>query len=173
MFEVVRAVFPDDLNDVLDLYHEYVNSTSAENRPNRGVTMMRWAALLLLALPAVVLAKTEPEFHLCLHYVEDSAVGEQTDLGWPVYVKLSDVGARSLEAFTEANTGRMVRILVGSREFSRATVRAPVSGGDLHRTFSAQEHATDWQRTFAEELPEAPCGAPHTGIAVSESLAEQ
>lgn len=30
MFEVVRAVFPDDLKDVLDLYVEYVNSTSVD-----------------------------------------------------------------------------------------------------------------------------------------------
>ncbi|MDY0250870.1 MAG: GNAT family N-acetyltransferase [Pseudomonas sp.] len=30
MFEVVRAVFPDDLEDVLDLYREYVNSTSVD-----------------------------------------------------------------------------------------------------------------------------------------------
>ncbi|WP_253450006.1 hypothetical protein [Halomonas sp. Y3] len=27
MFEVVRAVFSNDLRDVLDLYNEYVNST--------------------------------------------------------------------------------------------------------------------------------------------------
>lgn len=30
MFEVVRAVFPDDLQEVLDLYREYVNSTSVD-----------------------------------------------------------------------------------------------------------------------------------------------
>lgn len=30
MFEVVRAVFPDDLKDVLDLYHEYVGSASVD-----------------------------------------------------------------------------------------------------------------------------------------------
>ena len=30
MFEIVRAVFPDGLKDVLDLYHEYVGSTSAD-----------------------------------------------------------------------------------------------------------------------------------------------
>lgn len=30
MFEVVRAVFPDDLQDVLDLYREYVGSTSVD-----------------------------------------------------------------------------------------------------------------------------------------------
>ncbi|PFG10745.1 GNAT family N-acetyltransferase [Marinobacter sp. LV10MA510-1] len=30
MFEVVRAVFPDDLKDVLDLYREYVSRTSVD-----------------------------------------------------------------------------------------------------------------------------------------------
>ena len=30
MFEVVRAVFPDDLRDVLGLYHEYIESTSVD-----------------------------------------------------------------------------------------------------------------------------------------------
>lgn len=30
MFEVIRAVFPDDLQDVLDLYREYVSSTSVD-----------------------------------------------------------------------------------------------------------------------------------------------
>ncbi|WP_404419311.1 GNAT family N-acetyltransferase [Marinospirillum sp.] len=30
MFEVVRAVFPNDLRDVLNLYNEYVNSTSVD-----------------------------------------------------------------------------------------------------------------------------------------------
>jgi GNAT superfamily N-acetyltransferase len=30
MFKVVRAVFPDDLRDVLALYYEYVNSTSVD-----------------------------------------------------------------------------------------------------------------------------------------------
>ncbi|PAU74248.1 GNAT family N-acetyltransferase [Halomonas salipaludis] len=30
MYKIERAVFPADLSDVLDLYHEYVNSTSAD-----------------------------------------------------------------------------------------------------------------------------------------------
>ncbi|SEO49042.1 GNAT family N-acetyltransferase [Vreelandella aquamarina] len=30
MFEIARAVFPDDLEDVLDLYREYVSSTSVD-----------------------------------------------------------------------------------------------------------------------------------------------
>lgn len=30
MFEVVRAVFPDDLKGVLDLYREYISSTSVD-----------------------------------------------------------------------------------------------------------------------------------------------
>lgn len=121
--------------------------------------MIRWIAVLLLAFPAIGLAETEPEFYLCSHYVEKSKVGEQTDLGWPVYVKLTEVGTTSLEAFTEANTGKMLHILVGSREFSRATIWVPIPSGNLHGTFSSQEVATDWQRTLAGKLPVAPCGA--------------
>ncbi len=30
MFEIVRAVFPDDLKDVLDLYREYIDNTSVD-----------------------------------------------------------------------------------------------------------------------------------------------
>ncbi len=30
MFEIVRAVFPDDLQEILNLYCEYVSSTSAD-----------------------------------------------------------------------------------------------------------------------------------------------
>lgn len=30
MFEIVRAVFPYDLKDVLDLYREYIDSTSVD-----------------------------------------------------------------------------------------------------------------------------------------------
>jgi preprotein translocase subunit SecD len=123
------------------------------------MVMMRWIAIILLAFPAIGLAQTEPEFYLCSPYVEKSTVGGQTDLGWPVYVKLTEVGTTSLEAFTEANTGKMIRILVGSREFSRATIWLPIPSGNLHGTFSSQEVATDWQRTLTGKPPAAPCGA--------------
>ncbi|XKH00396.1 hypothetical protein LG325_09820 [Marinobacter nauticus] len=93
--------------------------------------MMRSIAILLLAFPAIGLAETEPEFSLCSPYVEKSEVGGLSDLGWPVFVKLTDVGATSLEAFTEANTGKMIRIVVGRREFSRTTMWAPISSGNL------------------------------------------
>ncbi len=121
--------------------------------------MMRWVAVLFLAIPAIVLAEVEPEFYLCSSYVDKSDVGENTGFGWPVFVKLTEVGTTSLEAFTETNTGKMIRILVGNREFSRATIWVPIPSGNLHGTFSSQEVATDWQRTLAGKLPAAPCGA--------------
>ena len=121
--------------------------------------MMRWIAVLFLAFPAVALAKAETEFYLCSSYVERSVVGEKTDFGWPVFVKLTEVGTTSLEAFTEANTGKMIRIVVGGREFSRATIWEPIPSGNLHMAFSSREVTTDWQRTLAGKLPAAPCGA--------------
>ena len=129
------------------------------------MVMMRWVAVLLLAFPATGLAETEPEFYLCSPYVEISAVGEQTDLGWPVYVKLTEVGTTSLEAFTEANTGKMIRILVDSREFSRATIWPPIPSGNLHGTFSSQEVATDWQQTLTGN-----CLQPHAVHGIEKCL---
>jgi hypothetical protein len=120
------------------------------------IIIMRWVAILVLVVPAIGLAKIEPEFYLCSSYVEKSTVGKQTDSGWPVYVRLTEVGTTSLEAFTEANTGKMIRILVGSREFLRATIWIPIPGGNLHGTFSSQEVATDWQRILTGKLPAAP-----------------
>lgn len=121
--------------------------------------MMRWIATLALAFPAIVLAETEPEFSLCSSYVAKSEVGEQSDLGWPVFVKLTEVGIRSLEAFTEANTGKMIRIVVTDRDFMRATIWAAISGGEIHVAFEAQEIATAWQQTLVGKLPATPCGA--------------
>jgi len=121
--------------------------------------IMKWIAILLLALPAIGLAEPKPKFHLCSSYVEKSAVGEQSDLGWPVFLKLTEVGATSFEAFTESNAGRMIRVVVGSQDFSRATVGVPVPGGHLRGVFSSQEVAADWQRILASELPAGPCGA--------------
>jgi len=121
--------------------------------------MMKWIIFPVLAFPALGLAEAESEFNLCSPYVEKSEVGEPSDLGWPVFVKLTEAGTESLEAFTEANTGKMVRIVVGRREFSRATVWVPVSSGKLRGMFNSQEVATDWQRIFASELSASPCGA--------------
>ena len=121
--------------------------------------MMRWVAVLFLAIPAIVLAEAEPEFYLCSSYVDKSDVGDNTGFGWPVLVKLTEVGAASLEAFTEAQAGKMVRTVVGHREFSRATIWEPSSSGNLQVAFSSQEAATDWKRTLAGKLPAAPCGA--------------
>ncbi|WP_273045861.1 hypothetical protein [Marinobacter flavimaris] len=122
--------------------------------------MMKWIPVLLLSTPAIAVAETELEFHLCSPYVQKSAVGEQTDLGgWPVFVKLTEIGAASFETFTAANSGRMSRIVVDGREFLRATMWAPISGGSLKGTFSSQEVATAWQRALADKLPASPCGA--------------
>ena len=119
---------------------------------------MKWIVLSLLVIPAFVLADSEVEFHLCSSYVHESAVGEKTDRGWPVFIKLTDLGATSFERFTETNGSEMSRIVVGGREFLRATIWAPTLGGNLRGIFSSREVATEWQRTLAGKLPAAPCG---------------
>ncbi|WP_200177106.1 SecDF P1 head subdomain-containing protein [Ectothiorhodospira shaposhnikovii] len=121
--------------------------------------MMRWLAALFLAIPAIVMAEAVPEFYLCSPYVETSEVGDKTDLGWPVFVKLTGDGTTSLEAFTKANAGKMIRIVVGRREFSRATIWESISSGNLQGVFISQDIATDWQQILAGKLPAAPCGA--------------
>lgn len=120
---------------------------------------MSWIAVLLLAFPVVASAETEQEFYLCSAYVEKSVAGEPTEVGWPVFVKLTPIGTKGLGAFTKANTGKMIRIVVGDREFSRSTIWVPIPGGDLRATFPSREVATDWERTLAGRLPAAPCGA--------------
>lgn len=120
---------------------------------------MKWVAILLLVIPGLVFAGAEPAFHLCSPYVEQAAVGSQIENGWPVHVKLTKVGATSFERFTEANIGRVGRLVVGDREFLRATILGPISGGDLHRVFASQEIATAWQQTLVGKLPASPCGA--------------
>lgn len=114
------------------------------------------AALLLFA-PASVLA--EVEFHLCSSYVQESAIGEQTARGWPVFIKLTEPGATSLKKFTETNRSKMTRIIVGGSEFLRATAWAPIYGGGLRATFSSRDVVKAWQHTLADELPAVPCGA--------------
>lgn len=122
------------------------------------MAIMTLIVFILGALPAIGLAETEQHFYLCSSYVETSAVGEQTALGWPVYIKLTAVGSRSFEAYTEANVGTILRIMVGSREFERATIRAPISTGSIQRAFESQDEALAWQGTLAGKLPAAPCG---------------
>ncbi len=121
--------------------------------------MMRWIAVLFLAFPGIGLAQAESEFYVCSPFFERSVVGEKTDLGWPVFVRLTEVGTTSLAAFTEANAGKMTRIIVGDREFLRAAIWAPITSGSLRGMFSSEEVANDWQRTLAGQLPVAPCGA--------------
>ena len=120
--------------------------------------MMKWVATLLLVTPGAVPAETELDFHLCSAYVQQSAIGTQIENEWPVHVKLTEVGATSFERFTDANIGRMSRIIVGGRVFLRATIWTPVPSGTLRRKFSSQEVAKAWQRTLIGELPAAPCG---------------
>lgn len=120
---------------------------------------MKWMAILLLVTPVIALAETELQFHLCSSYVQDSSVGEQTKRGWPVFIRLTELGATSIEKFTETNGGKMSHIIVGGREFLRATIWASTHGGNFQGTFSSQEVATAWQRTLADKLPAVPCGA--------------
>lgn len=120
---------------------------------------MKWMAILLLVTPATALAETELKFHLCSSYVQESVVGEQTDRGWPVFIKLTELGATSFEKFAESNGSKMSRIVVGGREFLRATIWAPTLGGNLREIFSSREVAMAWQRTLADKLPAEPCGA--------------
>lgn len=120
---------------------------------------MKWIVLSLLVIPAFVLAEPEVEFHLCSSYVQESALGEQTDRGWPVFIKLTELGAMSVERFAETNGSEMSRIVVDGAEFLRATIWAPILGGNLRGTFSSREVATAWQRTLAGKLPAAPCAA--------------
>ena len=120
--------------------------------------MMKWVATLFLVTHGAVLAETDLDFHLCSAYVQESAVGTQIENEWPVHLKLTEVGATSFERFTDANIGRMSRIIVGGRVFLRATIWTPVPSGTLRGSFSSQEIAKAWQRTLVGELPAAPCG---------------
>lgn len=120
---------------------------------------MKRIALLSLLVSSIATAADEPTFHLCSDYVQRSEVGEQSDNGWPVFIKLTEHGADSFEKFTEANAGSTVRILVGDREFTRATMWAPISGGRLRSLFPSAAVAREWQQVLEEDLPAAPCGA--------------
>ena len=136
---------------------------TCEDAPQTGYRCQVMAIVTLIvfilgALPSIGMAETEQHFYLCSSLVETSAVGEQTALGWPVYIKLTAVGSRSFEAYTEANVGTILRIMVGSREFARATIRAPISTGSIQRAFESRDEALAWQVTLAGKLPEAPCG---------------
>ena len=117
---------------------------------------MRWTSILLLAFPAIGLAEPEPEFHLCSSYVEKSAVGEQSDLGWPVSVKLTEVGATSFDIFTEVNTGKTIRVVVGRREFSKATVW----GGCSRWTFTWDIQLPGSCYGLAANFNRRPAGSP-------------
>jgi len=120
---------------------------------------MKRIALLSLLVSSLATAADEPTFYLCSDYVQRSAVGEQNDQGWPVFIELTASGASSFETFSEANAGRTARVMAGSREFTRATMWVPVSGGRLHTLFPSAAVATEWQQLLTTDLPAAPCGA--------------
>ena len=119
---------------------------------------MKWMALLFLVTAAIAAAESAPEFHLCVSYVEKSVVGEPTDRGWPVDIRLTETGAIRFENFTQANVGRAIRVVIGDHEFSRAGIAAPIDNGRVRGTFSSQDAAIAWQRMLAGELPVTPCG---------------
>lgn len=131
---------------------------TGEVRRQEDVTM-KWMVLLFLVTAVIAAAESTPEFHLCLSYVEKSALGEPTDRGWPVSIQLTESGAIRFETFTQANVGSVIRIVIGDREFSRAGIVAPIDSGRLQGTFSSQAAAIAWQRMLAGELPVTPCGA--------------
>lgn len=116
-------------------------------------------AALFVGLSGLANAEAEPVFDLCAPYVEKSAVGEPAARGgWPVYVKLTEAGAESFEAFTAANIGRTSRIEVDGRQFTRATMWVPIDNGRLRGLFVSREEARAWQGILEEDLPPGPCG---------------
>lgn len=120
---------------------------------------MKWMAILLLLSPDSAAAGPDLAFHLCSAYVQQVFAGEQTDAGWPVYVKLTTVGASQFASFTTANTGSNSRIVAGGQTFISATIQAPITSGVLQQTFHSQEVALTWQQTLTNELHAVPCGA--------------
>lgn len=116
-----------------------------------------WLFLLFFILSTAAVADAESEFWLCSDYVIETDLGEKAG-GWPVVVKLTEQGAASFAQFSEANLGKMIRIVINGRQFARFTIR--VHGGhSLQAEFNSRSEAELWQRTFIEELPETPCGA--------------
>lgn len=114
--------------------------------------------VVFVVTATIAAAESAPEFHLCVSYVEKSVVGEPTDRGWPVYIRLTETGAIRFENFTQANVGREIRVVIGDHEFSRAGISTPIDNGRLRGTFSSQEVAIAWQRMLAGEFPVTPCG---------------
>lgn len=114
--------------------------------------------VVFVVTATIAAAESAPEFHLCVPYVEKSVVGEPTDRGWPVFIRLTETGAIRFENFTQANVGRAIRVVIGDHEFSRAGIAAPIDNGRVRGTFSSQDAAIAWQRMLAGELPVTPCG---------------
>ncbi|WP_418081036.1 SecDF P1 head subdomain-containing protein [Thioalkalivibrio nitratireducens] len=79
--------------------------------------------------------------------------------GRPVFIKSTESGSASFEDFTEETRGRVIRIVLGDREFMAARITAPIPSGRLQGTFSSRDAAVVCQRMLAGELPASPCGA--------------
>lgn len=123
------------------------------------VRRLQQATLLVLIFfisMAAAVANAEAEFWLCSGDVLETDLGEKAG-GWPVFVKLTEQGAASFAQFSEANIGKMVRIVLADRQFARFTIWVK-SGGTLRAEFNSRSAAEAWQQTLLEELPETPCG---------------
>lgn len=116
-----------------------------------------WLVLIFFISTAAAVADAEAEFWLCSCYVLKTDLGEKAG-GWPVVVKLTEQGAASFTKFSEANLGKMIRIVINGRQFARFTLR--VQGvGTVQAEFDSRSEAEAWQQTLLEELPETPCDA--------------
>lgn len=116
-----------------------------------------WLFLLFFILSTAAVADAESEFWLCSDYVIETDLGEKAG-GWPVVVKLTEQGAASFAQFSEANLGKMIRIVINGRQFARFTLR--VQGcSTVQAGFDSRSEAEAWQQTLLEELPETPCDA--------------
>lgn len=120
---------------------------------------MKWMTILLLLSPGSVAAESDLAFHLCSTYVQQVFAGEQTDAGWPVYVKLTAGGTSQFASFTTANIGSNSRIVAAGQTFISATIQAPITSGVLQQTFHSREVALTWQQRLTSGLQAVPCGA--------------
>lgn len=120
---------------------------------------MKWMTILLLLSPDSVAAESDLAFHLCSAFVQQVFAGEQTDAGWPVFVKLTAAGRSQFASFTTATIGSNSRIVAGGQIFFSATIQAPITSGVLQQTFHSHEVALTWQQTLTDEIQALQCGA--------------
>lgn len=127
-------------------------------KARQAVVMLSWIGLLWLVVPSMLAAEGEATFRLCPPDVQQTMIEAQKDHRWSVYVQLTTQGAQRFEAFTQANLGKIGRVVVGDRVFFRARIQVPVSSGTLQATFTTRKRAQAWQRMLTENQPGAPCG---------------